>query len=109
MIKKISSIESSFTVSKATIIIAVFTLLAKLIGLYRERLLATHIGVGTTLDIYYAAFRIPDFIFNLLILGTLSVAFIPVFSNYLVTNREKANKLANTIFNVAFLGMGKRA
>jgi putative peptidoglycan lipid II flippase len=105
MIKKIQSLETSFTVSKATIIIAAFTLLSKVVGLYRERLLATHIGVGTTLDIYFAAFRIPDFIFNLLVLGTLSVAFIPVFSDYLVKNKAKANEIANTIMNVSFLGM----
>jgi len=43
------------------------------------------------LDIYYAAFRIPDLIFNLIVLGALSAGFIPVFSS-LIKNRNSDNK-----------------
>lgn len=42
-------------------------------------MLSSRIGPGDVLDSYYVAFRLPDFLFNILILGALSSAFIPVF------------------------------
>jgi putative peptidoglycan lipid II flippase len=93
------------SVFKAAIIISFFTLMSRLAGLYRERIFAATFGKGDLADIYIAAFRVPDLIFNLLILGTLSVAFIPVFTEYRLKNREEANDIANTIFNATFLGM----
>lgn len=87
-------------------IIALFSLLSRVVGLLRDRIFASHFGAGETLDVYYAAFRIPDFLFNLLILGTLSAAFIPVFTSYRVKNEETAWRIANTVFNLTFLIMG---
>lgn len=94
-----------FSLNKAAIIIASLTLASRLVGLLRDRLFASRFGAGDTLDVYYAAFRIPDFIFNLLILGTLSVAFIPVFTEWLVKDKSRAYKIANTILNTSFLLM----
>ncbi|MBI4088239.1 hypothetical protein HY418_02540, partial [Candidatus Kaiserbacteria bacterium] len=44
-------------------ILAASALLSSLLALLRDRLLAHMFGAGTTLDLYYAAFRIPDLIF----------------------------------------------
>ena len=56
------------------------------------------------LDAYYAAFRIPDFVFNLLILGALSSAFVPVFIKYLSKDKKKeAWEIANSLLNILFL------
>lgn len=48
---------------EAAYLLALFALLSQLLGLVRDRLLASNFGIGETLDIYYAAFRIPDFLF----------------------------------------------
>jgi putative peptidoglycan lipid II flippase len=48
---------------EAAYLLAFFTLLSQILGLVRDRLLAGQFGVGATLDTYYAAFRIPDFLF----------------------------------------------
>jgi putative peptidoglycan lipid II flippase len=93
------------SIFKAASLIAFFTLLSRLVGLYRDRLFASHFGPGDLLDAYYAAFRIPDLIFNLLVLGTLSAAFIPVFTEYFVEDEKEANKVANTILNISFLAI----
>lgn len=90
---------------KAAFIVGFFTLASRVAGLVRDRLFASTFGAGDTLDAYYAAFRIPDFVFNLLILGTLSVAFIPIFSELLITDRARAYKTANSVLNSTFLGM----
>ncbi len=47
----------------AVYVIAFSTLLSSLLALFRDRLLAQTFGASTTLDVYYAAFRIPDLIF----------------------------------------------
>jgi putative peptidoglycan lipid II flippase len=85
------------SIIKAAGIIAVFSLLSRLVGLYRNRLFAGLFGAGDLLDSYNASFLLPDFIFNLLVLGTLSVAFIPVFTEYYLKDKEEADKIANTV------------
>ena len=77
-------------------------LVSRLLGLVRDRFLASTFGAGDTLDVYYAAFRIPDLIYNLLILGALSAAFIPVFTGLVSQEKdEEAWKMANGIMNLA--------
>ena len=77
----------------AAVLVAVSSLLSRLLGLLRDRLFAEHFGAGPELDAYFAAYRIPDIIFNLLVLGTLTAAFLPVFSTYL-SKGEKGKKEA---------------
>jgi len=96
---------TKFNVGRATAIIAVFTLVSRLVGFVRELLLASNFGAGDTLDIYYTAFRLPDTVYNLLILGTLSVAFIPVFNEYYLKDRAWAQRIANSVLNSSALGM----
>ena len=105
MFRKLANLENEFSVSKAAIIVGFFTLLSKLVGLVRDPLLAGKIGVGNTLDIYYAAFRIPDFLFNLLVLGTLSVALIPVFTEWILKDKERANRISSSVMNASISGM----
>src|SRR3989344_7299671 len=92
-------------VIRSTVIIAVFSLLSKILGLVRDAVFSHQFGASTVVDAYFAAFRIPDFIFNLLILGTFSVAFIPIFSKYLQKDEQQAQKLASSILNVTILGI----
>lgn len=68
------------SITIAAVLIAASSLLSRLLGVFRDRILAGEFGAGDTLDIYYAAFRVPDLIFNLLILGALSAGFIPIFT-----------------------------
>ncbi len=105
MIQRLKTLEKHFSVTKAAAIVGFFALISRIVGLLRDRLFASSFGAGDTLDIYYAAFRVPDLVFNLLVLGTLSVAFIPVFTELLTTNKEKAYKIANSILNFSFLLM----
>jgi putative peptidoglycan lipid II flippase len=92
-------------IGTTTVIIAVFSLLAKVLGLARDAVFSHQFGAGVMIDAYFAAFRIPDFIYNLLILGTFSVAFIPVFSEYLMKDEDEASTLASSIINVTLVMM----
>jgi putative peptidoglycan lipid II flippase len=65
MPKKLMNIlnKESVGVNEAAILLGALTLLSLLLGLFRDKALAHFIGPGATLDIYYAAFRIPDFLY----------------------------------------------
>ncbi|MDO8529280.1 MAG: murein biosynthesis integral membrane protein MurJ [bacterium] len=91
------------SVATAAFIIMGAGIVSNVLGLFRDRLLASAFGAGDTLDVYYAAFRIPDLIYNLLILGALSAAFIPVFAGLVGKDKkDEAWQLANGLTNLAF-------
>ncbi|MFC1638946.1 murein biosynthesis integral membrane protein MurJ [Patescibacteria group bacterium] len=71
-------------VTYAATTVAVFTLLNKFVGVFRDRLLSGTFGAGEELDAYYAAFQVPNFMFGLLVAGAISAGFIPVLTSYMV-------------------------
>lgn len=81
--------KESHGIAASALIVSGASLLSRLLGVVRDRLLAGHFGAGIELDAYYAAFRIPDMLFNLFIAGALSAGFIPLFSEYLEQRTEK--------------------
>ena len=90
--------------SAAFVIMATYGI-SHLVGLFKTRLLIS-IFFGTKaqlLDVYYAAFRIPDTIFQILVIGTLSAAFIPTFNKYLAKNEKEAWHIASDTMNLMFL------
>ena len=94
------------SVARAAIIISALTVAAKALGVVRDAVLAHSFGASQSVDIYFASFRVPDLLFGLLVAGTLSVSFIPVFVRYLQRERAAAFTVASTIFNLALLVMG---
>lgn len=99
--------RQSKTIAGAALLIGASAILSRVLGLIRDRLLVGRFGVADELDAYYAAFQIPNVIFALLVLGTLSVAFIPVFTEYVAKGKDKdAWRMTNTILTVVMLGMG---
>ena len=88
------------TVSKAAAILGISSLISRFLGLLREYLLAKNFGASPELDAYFAAFRIPDFVYNILILGGIVVAFLPLFSKYFSKNKEEAWQFTNNILNI---------
>ncbi len=91
--------QANILSAAAVIMMAIF--LSRLLGLLRDRLLAGAFfgGQEWQLDVYFAAFRIPDMLFQLLVLGALSAAFIPVFSRYLEKDEKEAYRLSSSVIN----------
>lgn len=90
----------------AAIIIAVASVLSRVVGLLRDRILYATFGAGQTLDIYYSAFRIPDLLFNLLVLGALSAAFIPLFLQEQEQHgKAQSVRFAGVVLNWMVLGL----
>ncbi|OHA64205.1 MAG: murein biosynthesis integral membrane protein MurJ [Candidatus Wildermuthbacteria bacterium RIFCSPHIGHO2_01_FULL_47_27] len=104
---KISRIFNSQakTVTFAAFLLAVSALASRLLGLARDRLLAGTFGAGPELDIYFAAFRVPDFIYALLITGGISAVFLPVFSGIFQHDSTAAWKFVNNALDVFSAGL----
>src|SRR3989338_2066966 len=101
MLKKLFNHQSK-TIASAALIVGAASLVSRLLGVMRDRVLAGEFGAGGELDMYYAAFRVPDLVFNLIVVGALSAGFIPVFSQYLKVEK-KAWELVNIVLNVMIL------
>ena len=84
-------------------ILVTMVLTSRLLGLVRDRLLASRFA-PEELGVYFAAFRLPNFIFELLVTGALTSAFIPVFTKYLTQDKEKEGwHMASTVINISVL------
>ncbi len=102
MFKRFLNIETK-SINSAAVILAISSLISGLLGLFRDRLLAGSFGAGDELDIYYSAFRIPDFISTILIIGSISAAIIPIFSEYLSKSKDDAWRYFGNLLNCFFI------
>ncbi len=108
LIRRISSFitQKQGSILSAAAVIMVTVLLSRIFGLLRDRLLASQFSVDD-LGIYFAAFRLPNLLFELLVMGALATAFIPVFTEYLVKNKDKeAFTMAAYAINLSVLVVG---
>lgn len=97
--KKQNSIRSAALV----MMLMVFT--SRILGLIRDRLLSARF-VPEELGVYFAAFRLPNLLFELLVMGVLSTAFIPVFTRYLTKENEKAAwRMASNLINLGIISL----
>lgn len=74
--------RESKTIIGAATVVGILSFGSRVVGFVRDRVLAGEFGAGDTLDVYYAAFRIPDLLFNLIVVGALSASFIPLFLSH---------------------------
>jgi len=65
------------------------TVISRVTGYFRELLIPARFGAGAVADAYYAAFKLPDFMFNLLIGGAISAALVPILSGSISKGEEK--------------------
>ncbi len=80
------------------------TFLSRVFGFVRDMVIAAVFGAGMRTDAFFVAFRIPNLLRSLLAEGSLTIAFVPVFTEYLKTRtRGEALKLANSAFTVLSL------
>ena len=95
-------------INEAAFLLGTFALLSQILGLFRDRALAHFVGPSASLDIYYAAFRIPDLIFN----SVASLVSITVLITFFIEKLQKdedgkggghARHFFHEVFTVFFL------
>lgn len=101
-------------VGLGALLLAASSILSRVMGVFRDYLFAKIFGIGAgsgifALDAYYTAFRIPDFLYTLLIMSALSTAFIPLYTRLKKKNEEEASVFASDILNgisILFIVLG---
>lgn len=96
----------TMSVARASIVMIAALIASRILGWLRLSVIGATYGATPQLDAFWAAFKIPDALFNLLVAGALSSAFIPVFAGYLAKEREKeAWHVASTVVNVLIVSL----
>lgn len=93
------------SILSAAFVIAFTYGISMILGILRDRILVAkfYLCCSQQLDTYIASFRIPDTIFQLIVVGALSSAFIPIFSEKLTKDKNEANVLASSLINLLFV------
>ncbi len=95
------------TAFSATILLMASTMLSRVIGLVRVKVIAYLFGAGSLTDAYNAAFQLPDMLTYLLVGGTASITFITILSRYREQGREHEGEQAlSVILSVMLLVLG---
>lgn len=80
---------------------SVVTSISRVLGFVRMMVIARIFGAGMIADAFFVAFRISNILRELLAEGSMSAAFIPVFTEYLHTrSKEAARELASNVFYI---------
>ncbi len=92
--------------AQASLILTVAALASRALGWLRLLVIGSQFGASRELDAYFAAFRIPDAIFQLVVAGALSAALIPVFQGYRAREEEQeAWRMASSVINLVVLAL----
>lgn len=84
--------------AEAGLIVTGAYFLSRVLGWIRLVVISTTFGATGQLDAFFAAFRIPDLIFQLVAAGALSSALIPIIAGFLATDEEaRAWRVASTV------------
>jgi putative peptidoglycan lipid II flippase len=67
-------------IAKDASIVGGATLLSRLLGFFRDMILAYVLGTGIAADAFYVAYRLPNMMRRLFAEGSMTMAFVPVFS-----------------------------
>lgn len=90
------------SITKAASIIGVGTLLSRILGFLRDMAIAYFFGTGMAADAFFVAFRIPNLWRRLVGEGSLTISFIPVYTEYLTKrSEEETRELTHVAFTIA--------
>jgi putative peptidoglycan lipid II flippase len=79
---------------------------SRILGWIRVVVIAASLGIGRELDVYTAAFRVPDLLFQLVAAGALASAIIPTIAALVAAgDRARAWRVVSTIANLVLVGL----
>ncbi len=88
----------------AATFIILTTILSQLFGVLKYRLLVALFGASSDLGVFLAAFRVPDFVFQVVISGALTASFIPIFTDFLSKDKkQEAYEFTSSLVSIGAL------
>ena len=89
-------------IAKAATTIGIGTFLSRILGFLRDMVIANFFGAGMAADAFFVAFRIPNLWRRLVGEGSLTISFIPVYTEYLTKrSEEESQEVTHIAFTIA--------
>ncbi|MEW6376625.1 MAG: murein biosynthesis integral membrane protein MurJ, partial [Thermodesulfobacteriota bacterium] len=89
-------------ITRAATTIGMGTLLSRILGFLRDMVIAHFFGAGMAADAFFVAFRIPNLWRRLVGEGSLTISFIPVYTEYLTKrSEEETREVTHVAFTIA--------
>jgi putative peptidoglycan lipid II flippase len=99
-------VSAGRTLARAGLIVSGAFLISRILGYVRLVVIGNTFGATPELDAFFAAFRLPDLIFQLVAAGALSSALIPIVSSLFTTDeRPRAWRVVSTVINLMLIGL----
>src|SRR3989337_2445498 len=90
------------TITRAASTIGIGTLLSRVLGFLRDMVTAHFFGAGMAADAFFVAFRIPNLWRRLVGEGSLTISFIPVYTEHITQRSEEETRdLTHIAFTIA--------
>ncbi|HEV2005209.1 MAG TPA: murein biosynthesis integral membrane protein MurJ [Candidatus Limnocylindrales bacterium] len=97
---------SAATLARAGVLVAATYLVARILGYVRVLIIGTTFGAGADLDAFFAAFRIPDLIFQLVAAGAVASALVPLIAGLIATGAHvRAWRVVSTVANLMLVAL----
>lgn len=93
------------TIAFAAGVLLLSSLISRALGVLRNGLLSWRFGAGETTDMYLAAFRVPDFLYGIFIMGGIAVVFLPLFSELYQKDKKQAWEFVANMLNVLMVSL----
>ena len=87
----------------STSIFSFFTLISRVLGYFRDILIAFFLGASIFADVFFVAFRIPNTFRRLFAEGTFNAAFIPSYTEAKIKNNKNGKKFADDVLSLLIL------
>jgi putative peptidoglycan lipid II flippase len=98
--------STAMALARAGLIVSAAYLVARVLGYLRVVVIGTTFGAGADLDAFFAAFRIPDLLFQLVAAGAVASAVVPIVGGLLATGeRARAWRIVSTLTNLMLVAL----
>src|SRR2546426_9496949 len=92
------------SIARASLVMIAALIASRILGWLRLSVFGAAFGETPQLDAFWAAFRIPDALFNLVVAGPLAPPFIPALSGFLPQEKEdQGRRVASAGVNTVLL------
>ena len=89
----------------STTVFSFYTMISRVLGYFRDILIAIFLGTSVYADAFFVAFRLPNTFRRLFAEGAFNAAFIPSYASEKIKSKERGKKFADEILTLLTLGL----
>ena len=89
----------------STTVFSFYTMLSRVLGYFRDILIAIFLGTSIYADAFFVAFRLPNTFRRLFAEGTFNAAFIPSYTAEKIKGKSQGKRFADEVLTLLILGL----